>query len=391
MKLILFLGAGVSVPSGLETVDRLTRKILRSTYHQNVDRTFSPGPQTDQALRQSDVTLRVRTFLRCLSRYDERGSKHAVYRRGAPTYEDLFSLCQELWLWHIGLTDNSISTSFVESIERVARPLLKGRSLKTRIRDLGSLAGNACVFMESAVAAALQSQRVAGFELLLELTTTQTIEQLNIVTLNHDTLVEQYLTQNGVAFVDGFGPRDGDVRWYDDGVYDSGQARVRVFKLHGSVNWREFVGRLRLAIVLGPDMAQIADGEQRQLNLDRRTPSFLSGVNKAIAYQRGIYADAHFRFHEVLRQCTVMVMSGYGWGDTAINWRLDTWLDQNKRNTIILLHPHPDEIAQRSVIVGRAYDYWTQGGQLRLVPKWLCETSMRDIEGEVHSATASRT
>jgi len=138
-------------------------------------------------------------------------------------------------------------------------------------------------------------------------------------------------------------------------------------------------------------MAQIADGEQRQLKLRLRTPSFLSGVNKAIAYQRGIYADAHFRFHEVLRQCTVMVMSGYGWGDTAINWRLDTWLDQNKRNTIILLHPHPDEIVQRSVIVGSAYDYWTQGGQLRVVPKWLCETSMRDIEGEVHSATASRT
>ena len=45
MKLILFLGAGVSVPSGLETVDRLTRKILRSTYHQNIDRTFSPGPK----------------------------------------------------------------------------------------------------------------------------------------------------------------------------------------------------------------------------------------------------------------------------------------------------------------------------------------------------------
>ena len=79
----------------------------------------------------------------------------------------------------------------MESIESVARPLLKGRSLKTRIRDLGSLAGNACVFIESAVAAALQSQRVAGFELLLELTTTPTIEHLNIVTLNHDTLVEQ--------------------------------------------------------------------------------------------------------------------------------------------------------------------------------------------------------
>jgi len=231
------------------------------------------------------------------------------------------------------------------------------------------------------VVGALQSHSVVGLELILELATSPTIEQLNIVTLNHDTLAEQYLRQEGVDVVDGFGPRDGDVRWYDDRVYDSDPGKVRLFKLHGSVNWRVFIGRTRPAIFLGSDIGHIMDGEQRQLKLSLRSPSFLSGVNKAIAYQRGIYADAHFRFHEVLRQCTLVVMSGYGWGDTAINWRFDTWLDQDRRNTIILLHPRPEEIAQRSVIVGSAYGYWTRSRHLLPVPKWLCETSMRDIEG----------
>lgn len=386
MKLILFLGAGVSVPSGLPKVDQLTRMILQSPYHQDVNGDFIPGRNADAKSRQTDVTKVVRILLQCINKYDELGSKNAVFR-GAPTYEDLFSLCEEIMLWHLGLADNSIAASFVGSIERAIRPILKGRSLQDRIRDLGSLAIEAIRFIESVVVEALQSHSVAGLELIFELATSPTIEQLNIFMLNHDTLTEQYLRQKGVDVVDGFGPLDGDVRWYDDHVYDSDPGKVRLFKLHGSVNWREFIGKTRPAIFLGSDIGHIIDSDHRQLKFSLRSPSFLSGVNKVIAYQRGIYADAHFRFHEMLRQCTLIVMSGYGWGDTAINWRFDTWLDQDRRNTIILLHPRPEEIAQRSLIVGSAYDYWIRSRHLLSVPKWLCETSMHDIEGVVHQAT----
>jgi hypothetical protein len=51
---------------------------------------------------------------------------------------------------------------------------------------------------------------------LRELAESAEIAQLNIVTLNHDTLVEQFLSASGIAFADGFGTRDGDVRWSDD-------------------------------------------------------------------------------------------------------------------------------------------------------------------------------
>ena len=385
MKLILFLGAGVSVPSGLPKVDRLTQMILRDPYYQDQERNFIAGRNPDATSRLTYPTPVIRTLLRHISEYDERGTKNAIYR-GAPTYEDIFSLCEAIKLWHLGLADNSIPTSFVESIERAVRPILKGRSLKARIRDLGSLAIEASRFIEAVVAGALQAHSVIGLDLILELVTSPTIEQLNIVTLNHDTLVEQYLHQACVEIVDGFGPRDGDVRWYDDRVYDSNSCKVRLFKLHGSINWREFIGKARPAIFLGTDIGNILDGEKRQLKLSFRSPSFLSGVNKAIAYQRGIYADMHFRFHEVLRQCTFVVMSGYGWGDTAMNWRLDTWLDQDQRNTIILLHPHPEEIAEHSVIAGSAYDYWIRSRHLQPVPKWLCEASLGDIEGLWSSA-----
>jgi len=75
------------------------------------------------------------------------------------------------------------------------------------------------------------------------------------------------------------------------------------------------------------------------------------------------------------------VMSGYGWGDIAINFRLDTWLDQNRNNNIILLDETPEKLVDRSLIMASGYDYWTRCGQLIPIPKWLCDTSLSDLKG----------
>lgn len=380
MKLIVFLGSGVSIPSGLPSVAELTQLVLSANYYQDEHGNFVEGFVNGGAQGVAELAARLQALLQCMHEYDMRGSSDSVFR-GTPTYEDLFALCEEIMLWHLGLADNSIPTSFVDAMARSARPLLKGRTQMARMQELGSLAVDARRFIESAVAGALRSPSVVGLDLLLEFAVSPAIEQLNIVTLNHDTLAEQYLRQEGVDVVDGFGAGDGDVRWYDDRVYDRNPGKVRIFKLHGSVNWRAISGKSRPAMLIGANAENVMDAERRPLRLMLRTPTFLTGVNKAIAYQRGIYADAHFRFHELLRHCTHVVMSGYGWGDTAINWRFDTWLDQDARNTIILLHRNPEEISERSAIVGSAYDYWIRKQHLVPIRKWLCETTLSDVEG----------
>jgi hypothetical protein len=159
------------------------------------------------------------------------------------------------------------------------------------------------------VADALRQKYLAGLDLVGELAATPTIDKLHIVTLNHDTLLEQYLSSNGLEFIDGFGEPDGDVRWSDDCVYDAPSPRVRVIKLHGSVNWYSFLhaGRAWTAIPLRADLAPAKDAD-----------------GKLLTTWRGVYGDMHFRFNEVLRRCERMIMSGYGWGDTAISFQLDT-------------------------------------------------------------------
>jgi hypothetical protein len=184
-----------------------------------------------------DLKERIQRLLQIMADADTRDAKrtNALFR-GPTSYEDLLYLCEEMTNWRIGLADNSILTPFMKSLERRTHRLLSGGSLSARLDDLGLLAQNARAFIQSAVAAALRGGRPSGLDLIVELARSKRIEQLNIVTLNHDTLVEQLLAGNDVAVGDGFGPADGDIRWYDDSVYDAGHS-VRIFKLHGSVNW----------------------------------------------------------------------------------------------------------------------------------------------------------
>src|SRR6185295_2461066 len=155
--------------------------------------------------------------------------------------------------------------------------------------------------------------------LILELAASPTVTQLNIVTLNHDTLVEQLLASGGVPVIDGFGAADGDVRWYDDECYDTPDGKVRLYKLHGSIDWYEFLrsGGPCRAVLRGSTPHEAHDASGALLTPTLRLPSFLAGGSKEAWYQHGHYADIHFRFHELLRRCDRMVMSGYGWGDTG--------------------------------------------------------------------------
>lgn len=200
------------------------------------------------------------------------------------------------------------------------------------------------------------------------------------MTLNHDTLVEQILDSNGIRYVDGFGQPDGDVRWGDDAVYENSSIHVRLFKLHGSVNWHTFLheGLFKIAIFLGSDLGAAHDGAGKLLAASRG-PSFLSGINKSVSYNRGIYADIHFRFQEQLRKSNRMIMSGYGWGDTAINFQIENWLDRDRSHKLVLLHQHPDELLDNSLIMASGYNGWVRSGKLAVIDRWLSDVSLSDI------------
>lgn len=392
--MLLFLGSGVSRASGLPGVKEITNRILNDACDSDAERTRQYRWSGHDKHQSTGLVRKAQRLLRLLAQIDEHyrisiapsesGGQYrhtgSIYRQDT-TYEDLFYLAEQIRDCCVGLTDEAPVGAFVDIVEQRAGDLLESENRDARIINMYHLAAEAVRYIEWAVADSLQVEHVTGLDLIVELARSDQIDRLDIITLNHDTLVETLLAEKNINVADGFGAIDGDVRWHDDRVYDADNARVRLVKLHGSINWYKFrVSDPQLAAIMpGADPLQCHDANGRKLESALRTPSFLSGVNKILAYNKGVYADVFFRFHQFLREHRTIIMSGYGWADTAINFRLENWLDRDRHNTIILLHKNPESLMKRSLLLDSSYQGLVRTGRLIPLDQWLGDTSHADL------------
>ena len=143
MKLILFLGSGVSWASGLPLAGDLTEAIRGSSEK------WPLNPDLlDPRFRAGELRERIESLLRTMADFDTRDRKRTkALFRGLTSYEDLFFLCEEMTNWRIGLADNSTLTSFMEALDHQVWPLLSGANLAARLDDLGLLASHARLFI----------------------------------------------------------------------------------------------------------------------------------------------------------------------------------------------------------------------------------------------------
>ncbi|HYC55872.1 MAG TPA: hypothetical protein VEL28_13135 [Candidatus Binatia bacterium] len=389
----MFLGSGVSLESGLPSVEALTSAVLTGDYYES-----TRGPTTfasDPSLLLDAASVADVQKLLCLlgvldQRYLQSSAPYATaggYRytgavyRSATTYEDLFYLASQIAGRGIGLADDSTTGAFMDVVEREAGKLLGGGCLEERLIALARMARRATSLIEHVVAKMLQSTAVKGLELIVELARSSHVGRLDVITLNHDILLEQALVRAGITYADGFGLPDGDVRWREDAVYDRPDTKVRIVKPHGSIDWFLFArnGGEQHAVVRNPSAVEHRSAHGELLKMNRSTASFLTGVNKVAAYNQGTFSEMHFRCSELFRRHDRMIMSGYGWADTGQSLRIDHWLDSDEIHSILLFHRRPLELRTRSLLVDQAYDYRVKSGQVVPVQKWLSEASLSDV------------
>lgn len=391
MKVLLFLGSGVSRETVGQDVSTITEEVLNGAWHSHTDSNFYRGFQPPQNVPERWVT-RHQDFLRLLKKHSDDYLKKR--RRGITTYEDLFFLAQQVEDEVRGEIDHVLLAPFTERLRTETRELCKPIGPIEREYDLARLASESCDLIQCAVWHLLRTNaHPKGFDLLTALATAAKIDRLDICTLNHDLLIERTLQAAKSRYADGFGERDGDIRWFAPDSYDDPSFKVRLYKLHGSINlWRferERGKRASFTYGLVPDNQSIlnckATSGERVSEVDAR-PTFLTGTyNKMLDYRYGVFAYVHNRFFQLLREHDLIVMSGYGWNDRGINGWLSEWFWTSPRNRVILLHRSPEEIRDHSrSYMWHRYNELVENGQLIPVRKWFGEISIDELDYVFH-------
>ena len=374
---VFFFGSGVSIPSDMPDVRTITGGVFNEPIVFSANERYEHCDRAEPAPNSEERVDRVRAFLGIVSNYAQR----VLCESGKPdqlvTYEDLYHLCAQVVTDQSGgdtrSTDpfNLAIRPFSEKLKREAEtPLLSGSD--DRLNNLAYTAREATFLITGVVREMLHSDNVndeSFLPLLKAIDETgrrqKGVEQVTIVTLNHDVLVETLLEKHRdlkpvVNFEDGFGPAEDGVRKYDPERLFNDSARLRLIKPHGSINWyfaESDSNRQRYSDVAIFDGDPFDDGRDYGFYPVTGESSFLSGIGKESSYQSGIFGDMVEAFQHVLRRTTTVIESGFGWQDYGMRSILMRYLTRKKENRLLRLHPKkdPEDPASEIKLPSHAY------------------------------------
>lgn len=161
---------------------------------------------------------------------------------------------------------------------------------------------------------------------------------VDYLVLNYDTVLEDALALERVAFSDGL---DGGVTaWWNPQMFDRSGLAARVFKLHGSINWCELSG----------DPLPRRIGHSLEIDsADERRILIWPASTKYRETQLDPYAQLADRARQVLRpargsQC-VLVVCGYSFCDAHINIEIDRALRESAGDLTVVAFTNENEPA----------------------------------------------
>lgn len=174
---------------------------------------------------------------------------------------------------------------------------------------------------------------------------------VDYLVLNYDTAIEDALALERVPFSDGID--GGATGWWNPQTFDRDGLAARVLKLHGSINWCELPSDplpRRLAASL-----QVADASERRILI-------WPASTKYRETQLDPFAQLAERARRVMRpnrgSQRVLVICGYGFGDTHINIEVDRALRESAGDlTVVAFTSENEPIGQLRT--------WTEDEKIR--------------------------
>ncbi len=370
MGIVFLLGSGISIDAKMPSVDTITEQVISGQgvflHTAGVFRIDASDPNYKNLRPPVDPVLELVRDLR---------HRAAEYFEREPNYEEISTLARQI--------DDALSGEYESAIvvpllkQLMDRPYSKGN-----LDDLHDLSIQAHRYIEDTVRHMLDRMPSRLDHLGVIVKACEQNSHVNLATLNHDLVLETALEDADIDYADGFEQTDEDVRFWAD---DWDDVRVRLLKLHGSLDWWSY--QIACEPWRGLVTARYQGNDPLHANrsgvgypYDLR-PILLTGTFiKILAYETWIFPDQHIRFHEALRETKRVVAIGYGFGDKAINMRLIGWLARARDNRLIVCHHDPDRLSKcaRSAIQNN-WIRWQEDEQLAIVPAYVAELDYKDI------------
>ncbi|HRE04233.1 MAG TPA: SIR2 family protein [Opitutaceae bacterium] len=371
-RIAFFFGSGISRASGAPTVDQLTNSILGDPWEFTSRETFVPKVPGVSS-HPFDDGNRFQEFLRLLA--DEIGPEIKRALNRMVNYEDLYAAAIQIVDYELKVLVNPMILRSYAALRSQSSSLYLGKGSHVNQDEFASLADRACTLIQWAVFhGLLKATAPVGMGALADVC--QMDLEVDIFTLNHDTLIERLLKGVNITFADGFSECDGDVTYFNSNWPSS---NCRLFKLHGSVDWYRFQsgGKDRYARVSRHDSI-LRDRSGDLLDGVDSTPVFLTGTYvKEKNYGVNFFGEHFSEFRQRLCTHEKLVCCGYGWGDSGINIRLSQWLREDDRRQITVLHGGP--CAHLELWRSRLWTGYVKQNRVTIVPKWLSECTVDDL------------
>lgn len=347
MKVTFLLGSGISIPAELPSVGKLTNAILSGNGRQ-----YRPLHEDED----HEQARRIHVFLDWLKAQAARRYAEIPGRR--VNYEDLAYLAGQISDDIAHEYENPALQPFVRNALIDLGALFHGGKHKGARKQLSELARATINDIRCRVGRLLSRphKRQSYLQFFAKVRRDKSVKGVNIFTLNHDTLLENFLRSERIKVVDGLRDAsngDGSRRW-DRSVFDDlGGKSVRIFKLHGSVDW--FRWNLITSSWLQHKVStENTDRDRCFIGTCNTTESFYSKVfeeegpqllagtfNKVFSYNAGIFFELQNRFFHALQdpECKTLIICGYGFGDKGINTRIVEWRHRSLEHRLLIIDP----------------------------------------------------
>jgi len=162
---------------------------------------------------------------------------------------------------------------------------------------------------------------------------TNSSDRVDYLLLNYDTLVEDALALERLSYVDGFA--GGAVGWWDANTYKLAKSGSRVFKLHGSIDWRLFEGDVLPRRMRDGGVLRSIEDEIKERVMIWPT------ATKYRETQRDPYAQLleamRLSLNPKEAQEVILTICGYRFADTHINAEIDRALHESAKRLNVLI------------------------------------------------------